>query len=52
MYSEIVPIMNMCTALRYIYSKLGADDFGLNDICDPSKIIIFVRRFILWKCSK
>lgn len=38
MYSEIVPIQNMCTALRYVYSKLGLDDFGLNDICDPSKL--------------
>ncbi|KAL5234566.1 hypothetical protein ACI65C_001976 [Semiaphis heraclei] len=36
MYSETVPILNMCTALKYIYSKLGIDDFGLNDICDPS----------------
>ncbi|VVC42016.1 Kinetochore protein Nuf2 [Cinara cedri] len=36
MYSETVPVLNMCTALRYIYSKLGIDDFGLNDICDPS----------------
>ncbi|XP_050442564.1 uncharacterized protein LOC126846807 [Adelges cooleyi] len=36
MYGETVPILNMCTALRYIYSKLGIDDFGLNDICDPS----------------
>ncbi|XP_050523408.1 uncharacterized protein LOC126895507 [Daktulosphaira vitifoliae] len=36
MYGETVPILNMCIALRYIYSKLGIDDFGLNDICDPS----------------
>lgn len=37
MFGEIVPILNMCNALRYIYSKLGMDDFGLNDICDPSE---------------
>jgi hypothetical protein len=37
MYCETVPILNMCTALRHIYSKLGIDDFGMNDICDPSE---------------
>lgn len=38
MYGETVPILNMCTALRYMYSKLGVEDFGLNDICDPSML--------------
>lgn len=42
MYSETVPVLNMCTALKYIYSKLGIDDFGLNDICDPSKVKLYV----------
>lgn len=42
MYSETVPILNMCTALKYIYSKLGIDDFGLNDICDPSEFLLLL----------
>lgn len=45
MYSETVPILNMCTALKYIYSKLGIDDFGLNDICDPSEFLLI--RYLL-----
>jgi len=44
MYGETVPILNLCTALRYMYSKLGIDDFGLNDICDPSMYLIVNRR--------
>lgn len=47
MYSETVPILNMCTALKYIYSKLGIDDFGLNDICDPSEFLLFTFFFVI-----
>lgn len=39
MYGETVPILNMCMALRHIYMKLGIEDFGLNDICDPSMLL-------------
>lgn len=48
MYSETVPILNMCTALKYIYSKLGIDDFGMNDICDPSKFLLLLLGFCNW----
>ncbi|XP_050540096.1 uncharacterized protein LOC126904842 [Daktulosphaira vitifoliae] len=36
MYNETVPIVQMCEALRFMFTKLGVDDFGLNDICDPN----------------
>ncbi|XP_050436955.1 uncharacterized protein LOC126843445 [Adelges cooleyi] len=36
MYTETVPIVNTCAALRLMFSKLGIDDFGVNDICDPN----------------
>lgn len=49
MFGETVPIMNMCTALKYIYSKLGIDDFGLNDICDPSKNLCYNYHISLYQ---